>query len=224
MPPEQEVMDKPAADVAANAKAEAAQPEDTSPTVSKEAKFFFKKNDLGEKRPTFSLMLPMLTIHGLVNALQDAKQQEYVLSIVNDAVVAAARIQVNDEEKPVNKQEELDLTKLTLEFLANQPAAERRGGGIAKEVWEAFAKDYIVVMAPITNKSADALGNAAKIFLAKFQPVKTNKPVLKFLKEQLALYANNTQSLEEFAECVEFLDTKADTLLATDDAKLLANL
>lgn len=212
------------ADPAATANQEVAAVEDTSPTKMEKQKFFFKKNDLGEKRPTIELELPRVTIHGLVAALQDQKQQDFILQLVNDAIYVAARIQVGDDEKPVNTQEELDISKLSLEFLANQPAAERRGGGIAKEIWEAFGKDYLAVMPALTNKSPEALGNAVKIFLAKFQPVKTNKPVLTFLKGQLALWANNTQNLEEFAECFEFLDNKATTFLSTDDATLLANL
>ena len=104
------------------------------------------------------------------------------------------------------------------------PKAERTGGGISKEVWEAFGKDYVSVMPGVTGKSADQVGNACKLLLAKFQPVKTNKKVISFLKEQLALYFSSTQNAEEFQECYEFLDSKAESLLKADEASLLANL
>lgn len=197
-----------------------------------------KKNEKGEvvkgedgkpvivehKRADIKLMLPVPTIDGLVEALQDEKQLTYVLGILKDEIYKAARMQVGDEEKPVNSQEELDLSKLTLHYLANQPPAERRGGGISKETWEAFAKDYIEVMPAVINKDADKVSNAAKILLAKFQPVKTNKPVIKVLKEYLSLWFSNSPNAEEFQECYDFLDSKADALLKVSDEELLTNL
>lgn len=189
-----------------------------------ERKFHFKKDDLGNKRPTINLALPNVTLEGLVNALQDAKVQNLVLGAVNDLIYDQARVQVGDDANPVNTQEQLDLSKLSLEFIANLPPAERRGGGISKEVWEAFGKDYLSVMPAITGKTLDQTSNAVKLFLAKFQPCKTNKPVLKVLRDLLAMYVSNTQNLEEFAECVEFLDKKAESLLNMDEAALLANL
>lgn len=189
-----------------------------------DAKFHFRKNELGVKKPTVSLSLPIPTLDGLLVALEDPKQQSYVLEVLAEQVVKAARVQVNDETNPVENQSQLDLSKLTIEFLANMPKAERTGGGISKEVWEAFGKDYAEVMPGVTGKNAEQIGNAVKILLGKFQPVKTNKKVISFMKEQLALYTTSSTNIEEFQECIEFLDQKADTLLATDDAKLLENL
>lgn len=193
-----------------------------------------KKNDKGEpvddlgvvlkKRETVKLNIPLITFAGLVEALENDKQQQYVLDVLNDQIIEAARIQVSDELTPVNKQDELDLSKLTIAFLASQPKSERRGGGIAKEIWESWAKDYIAVMPAVAGKTVEAVGNAAKLFLAKFQPVKSNKKVLAVLKEQLALWLENSPNAEEYMECFEFLDTKVDALLQADDAALLANL
>jgi hypothetical protein len=193
-------------------------------TVNEEVTFGFRKDKLGNKRQPIKLILPMPTTEGIVQALQDEKQLEYILDVLKDQIKAAARAQISDEEKPVNKQSELDINKLTIEFLANQPKAERTGGGISKEVWEAFSEDYIKVMPAVSGRTADQVGNAARLLLGKLQQVKTNKPVLTFLKQQLALYATNTENLEEFADCVDFLDKKAETFLNMDDASLLANL
>lgn len=195
--------------------------------VMKPEKFHFKKDKkLGIKKPTLELTIPEVTINGLVEALssEDTKQRDYILALVNDDIFRAVREQLNSEEKEIKSQEDLDLTKLSLEYLANQPASERRGGGIGKEVWEEFSKDYLEVMPAVTGKTAEQTGNAIKLLLNKFQQVKTNKPVLKFLKEQLALWFSKSPNAEEFMECFEFLDKKADTLLATDEATLLANL
>lgn len=186
--------------------------------------FHFKKDSLGNKRPTINLTLPYITLDGLIDALNDETQQAFILDVLNAEVYKAARMQVGDESKPVNKQEELDLSKLTLEALANMPKAERTGGGISKEIWEAFAKDYVEIMPGITGKPLDNVVNASKLLLAKFQPVKTNKPVIAFLREQLATWFSKSPNAEDFQECYEFLDNKADTLLKADEAALLQNL
>lgn len=190
----------------------------------KETKFTFRKDKLGNKRAPITLYLPTPTIDGLAEALQDERQQNYVLSLLYDDIYKAARAQVDSEEKPVNEQSELNLEVLTLKHLAYLPPAERRGGGIAKEVWEAFEKDYNAVMPTLTGKEPERIANAATILGKKFQPVKTQKKIITFLREQLALWFSNSPNAEEYQEVYEFLDNKADELLKTDEAKLLENL
>lgn len=184
-------------------------------------------DDLGNpvpKRPSFKAHLPVPTLDGVLAALRDEKQREFVLDIISAEIYNAARIQVNDEEKPVAAAEDFDTAKLSLHFLANQPASERRGGGIPKETWEEWSKDYIEIMPGATGRDLEKVQNAAVLFLKKFQPVKTNKPVLKALHEYLNLWAATTERLEEFADCFEFLDKKIETLLNADEASLLSNL
>lgn len=195
-----------------------------SDSIKVEKKFHFKKDKLGNKRPTIALQIPKPTLDGVINALSDEKMRDFILEILEEQVYKAARDQVGDEAKPVNKQEELDSSKLTLQFLANMPKAERTGGGISKETWEEFGVDYASVMPSRTSFTAEQIGNAVKIFVGRFQAVKTNKKVIAFLKTQLALWFNNSTNQEEMQEVYDFLDQKADTLLAADEASLLANL
>lgn len=190
----------------------------------REAKFHFKKNELGEKRPTVLLQVPSITLEGLVGALQDEKQRSFIIDIINNEIIAAARVQVNDEQKPVNKQEDLDVGKLLIEALANEPKGERVGRGIAKELWEGFAADYISIMPAIQNKTAEQVGNAAKLFLTKLQACKTNKPVLAVMQKYLDLWFSSTPNADEFQECYSFLADKAETFLNVSDEKLLENL
>lgn len=184
-------------------------------------------DDLGNvltKRPTLKLALPVPTFDGLVEFLSDQKGQEFVLDLLKEAVINEARAQIADESLKIEDQSGLDLQRLTLNFLANQPKSERRGGGISKEVWEDFQKDYINVMPGVTGKSAEAIGNAAKLLMAKFQPVKTQKNVITLLLQQLSLWFSNTPNAEEFAECFEALEKRGKDLLAADESALLANL
>lgn len=200
-------------------------------TVDREAKFSFKKqkiqDELGQevKRPMVSLQIPVPTFDGLITALStDDKVKQFVLDLVESAIIDQARQQVSDEEKPVNRQEELDVSKLDLTFVANIPKAERTGGGIAKEVWEEFESNYIEVMVANTEKGVDRVSKAAKLLVAKFTPVRTDKTVVKFLREQLAFWYSKTPAQEEFADVFKFLDEKAGTLLNRDSAELLQSL
>lgn len=195
-----------------------------SNTVFKPFKFHFKKDELGNKRPSVELQLPVLTLQGLANIINsgDEKQHALIMSALEDIIYLQARQQVNEDASI--SQDTLDISKLSWDFISNIPPAERKGGGIAKEVWDAFAADYISIMPALTGRSVEKVTNAATILLKKFQPVKTVKPVIKQLKDYLDMWFTNTPNAEEFAECYEFLSKKAEALLAADEAALLANI
>jgi hypothetical protein len=189
-----------------------------------EVSFFFKKQTLEGgvevKRPTVSLKLPIPSVEGIIGILQKGgKELELLKEAIKSVIVQQAREFVNADEQIT--QETLPIDKLSWEFIANMPQAERRGGGIAKEVWEAFGKDYIAIMPGVTGKAEEKIAMAAKVFLKKFADVKTDKKVITLLKGQLALYTTSSPNIEEYTECVEFLDKKADTLLAADSSSLL---
>lgn len=190
---------------------------------AKDFKFHFRKDELGNKRPSVELKLLVPSVEGVVAILQNGgKGLELLMDTVSDVIAAQAR-SIVDENLEVT-QETFPLDKVTWDFIANLEKAARRGGGIPKETWEAFAADYIEVMPSITGKTPEQVGNAAKILLNKFSSVKTQKPVLKLLKDQLGLYTTNSANAEQYTECVDFLLNKADTLLNMTEADLLANL
>jgi len=194
----------------------------------KAVKYFFKKvvdKETKEefKRPTVELELAVPSVEGLVKIITEGgKGLELLLDAAAEVIISAARTIVNDKEDV--SQETFPFDKISWEYIANLPKAERRGGGISKETWEAFSDDYVAVMPSVTGKTAEQVGNAAKILMNKFNLVKTNKPVLKLLKEQLAIYTNSSPNAETYQECIEFLLNKADALLQMDEAQLLANL
>ena len=192
--------------------------------TGKEVSFHFKKDKkLGIKRPTVTLQIPSATPTLIVDILEKGgKQLDLLIEAINDYIIGQAREQVNENEKI--QQESLDMKKLNWEAIANLPKAERRGGGISKETWEEFAADYIEVMPAVTGKTLEQVANASKLFMAKFQPCKTNKVVLNMLQEQLSIWFSKTPNQEDFQECYQFLDNKASELLKKDDAELLANL
>lgn len=192
----------------------------------KEVKFSFRTvkdeaTGLESKRPTIEQKIPVPSIEGIIAILEaGGKQLEMLQEVVADVIYQRARELLADDEKLT----EVPVELLSWEVISNLPKAERKGRGIAKEVWDEFSKDYISVMPAVTGKTAEQVGNAAKIFLNKFSQVKTNKPVIKLLQAQLALYLTSSPNAETFSECVEFLSNKADTLLQADEAALLAAL
>lgn len=189
----------------------------------KEMKFSFKKNALGDKRATVVLELAVPSVEGIVSIIESGgKGLDLLLETVSDVIAGQARGYVNEKED-IN-QENFPHDKILWDAIANQPKAERRGAGIAKEAWEAFAADYINVMPGAAGKSAEQVANAAKLFVNKFNLIRTDKGIIGKLKIQLGIYVEHSPNVEEHTEVVEYLLNKAETLLAADNAALLDNL
>lgn len=193
-----------------------------------EVKFHFRKvkdETTGEetKRPTVTVPLPLPSFEGIVDILQTGgKGLDLLKEAVANIVVDRARELINEKED-INE-DNFPYDQVKWETIANLPKAERRGGGISKETWEDFAKDYIAVMPGVTGKTENSVMLATKVYLNKFQQVKLDKKVLNLLKGQLAIYLNHTPRAEEFADCVEFLDKKAQQFLDMDSSNMLEAL
>jgi len=202
----------------------------------RELKFSFKKqvlkdadgnpikDELGveKKRPPVVLNVKVPTFEGLLTEISDPNVANFVLDLVEEAIKDQVRQQLSDEENPVNRQEELDEKKLTLSYIANIPRSERTGSALSKEVFEDFGKDYIEVMQQF--RAVEKVTHAAKLFMGKLNSVKTDKRILKLLREQLATWAENTKQLEDLQEVYVFLDNRISTFLKKDDVDQLALL
>jgi len=190
--------------------------------------FNFKKSkdkDTGIEtiRKPVDLAIPYPTVEGIVAILEGGgKPLELLLEVMEGAVNAQARELLYDG---------LDLTaatfpvdKLSWDFISNIPKVQRRGGGIPKDTWDAFAEDYLAVMPDATGKTIEQCTAMAKILSAKLTPVRTNKPVLQLVVQQLSIWAEKSENASEFEECLNFLLAKVDTFLNVSDSDLLANL
>ena len=188
----------------------------------KDFKYRFNKDNLGNKRATVELKLPVPSAQGIVKILETGgKQLELLLEAVYSVVSSVAKSLVNDDEKI--SQESFPFDKITWDAIANQTRAER--ATIDQVKWEAFAKSYIEVMPGVTNKSLQAVTNATLVYLKKFSIIKTDKTSISKLKEQLGLYAEHAKDAEEYTDILELLNDKADTYLKADDIQqLVANL
>lgn len=188
----------------------------------KDFKFRFKKDNLGNQRPTVEVKGPVPSVEGIVSILEKGgKGLELLQDAMYDVVRGALASYVADNENA--SQDSIPWEKFSWEAIANAPREDRRS--IPEETWKAFAEDYLKVMPGVTGKSPEAVANATTVYLKKFTLVKTNKPILAKLKEQLSLYVEHSPKAEEFSDVLEVLLKKADTYLKADDAQaILENL
>ena len=97
---------------------------------------FRKDKETGTRRPSFWLTVPVPTMDAVIAKLTEGTPEEiskysnYMLDLIAEKVIAAAKEQVGDEENPVTTQEQLRLELLSFEALVNQPPSARRGAGI----------------------------------------------------------------------------------------------
>lgn len=194
----------------------------------KPTQFNFKKSkdkDTGIEtvREPVVLAVPYPSVQGIVAILEaGGKGLELLLDAMEGVVNSQARDLLYEDTTLTAATFPVD--KCSWDFISKIPKAQRRGGGIPKEIWEAFGQDYVECMPAITGKTVEQIANAAKILVSKLSTVKTNEPVLNLLVEQLAIYTENSPNIEEFEECVAFLLNKADTFLNVSEEDLLANL
>ena len=194
----------------------------------KPVKFNFKKQvdkDSGIEtiRQAVELALPFPSVEGIIAILEAGGKELELLQDAIEGIVTAQARDIIADDTGINAAN-FPLDKITWNFIANMPKAQRRGGGIPKEVWEAFSQDYVEVMPSITGKTVEQVSNAAKILMNKLTQVRTNDDVLNLLVEQLAVYADNSPNIEEYKECVEFLLNKADLFLNVSPEELLKGL
>jgi len=194
--------------------------------VIAQSNFTFKKSKDKEGaetiRDTVNLPVPYPSVDGILAILEAGGNGMDLLN-------AAIRVVVNNEAREIIHSdaelgaENFPYEKLDWTTISNKPKANR-GGGIPKEVWEAFAVDYIAVMLEATEKTKDQVTNASTILKDKLTKVRTNKPVLAVMVEQLSIYAEAAENLETYQAVVTFLLEKAETCLNVTDAELLASL
>ena len=193
------------------------------PTLFRFKKSKDKETGIVIEREAVELGLPYPSVKGIMTILETGgKQLELLMEAVESVVNAQARELLYEDTK-LNASN-FPVEKLSWEYIASIPKAQRRGGGIPKETWEEFIADYIAVMPAATGKNVEQVTNAAKLLANKLNSCKTAEPVLQLLVQQLSIYMGASQNSSDYSECVEFLLDKADTFLNMTEEDLTANL
>lgn len=187
---------------------------------------------IGEnKLPSATLQIPNVDLEDLSNLLtENEKVREFVLELVNEAILNQAREQINsfrekNEVGTLVTQDSIDCTKLSLEFLSNMPKAERRSTKISEEDYSSFFDAFLEVMPAITGRAAQKIKLSIDVFAKKFATVKHSKDILNFLKNDLLLFMAKNESLAKEHEAVlSDLINRADKFLNAESKDLLAAL
>jgi hypothetical protein len=197
---------------------------------TKEFTFNFRKvkneeTGIESKRDSVTARLAVPSVEGIIKILEEGgKPLELLLSLVESGVTDYAKQRLADD--PSLTSENFPVGEVTFEAIANLPETERKGRGIAKEVWEDFIKSYIETMPAVIGKPVEVVKKQASILAQKFQPLKNhekkNELLPKFV-EMLALYANGAPDAEQFTAPVEFLVRKAQEFMAADTSANLAD-
>lgn len=170
-------------------------------------------------RAPVTLTYPVPTWEAVAQFVRsDEKHKVWLLDVLQDVVKNTVKEQVYDDSSPLNEQNELKINQLTLDYLSTIPKAERTGRGIAKEIWEAWAEDYKSVMIGIGQREAIKIGNAADALVKKFNPVRTNRKLVEFLRNELNIWADATQNFDDYIEIFEFLKGRANDIINQDAA------
>lgn len=190
------------------------------------ANFTFKKSKdkegLESMREALNIPLPYPSVDGIVSIIDEGGLGYELLRQAIESIVKAEAREIIHSDVTLGA-ENFPYEKLTWAVIAAKPKAQR-GGGIPKEVWELFVKDYTAVMIEHSGKTVEAVTNAATLFKNKLGTVKTNKKALTLLVGQLTIYADKTTGLEAVEAVVEFLLEKAETYMNVTDEQLLAGL
>ena len=194
-----------------------------------------------KKQPPLVVQLPYPTPEELIAHLQKQDlevppkkegeattyEMDKVKSLILDAVHAVIKDQAkgqldeaidsfgSDDTKTVTA-DMLDYDKLSLEFIANLPPAQRGARAIPEEDFEAFYGDYMQVMVQVTGKPEAKIKNHIDLF-KKPTRAKQNKEALKVLVDQLDVYLASSANIEDTGEVAQRLRSKFDRWVKEDD-------
>lgn len=155
--------------------------------------------------------------------LEVPKIKQLIRDAVAEIVRAQAKAQLDDvidsfaaDETKTVTASDIDFDKLSLEFIANLPPAQRGAKAIPDEDWEAFYQDYMQVMVVATGKPETKIKTHLDLF-KKPTRAKQNKEALAVLVDQLDVYTTASANIEETADCAQRLRGKFDKWIKEDD-------
>jgi len=142
------------------------------------------------------------------------KVKSLILDAIQEIVRNQAKNQLDDlidsfgsDETLTVSAESIDYDKLSLDYIANLPPAQRGARAIPDEDWESFFANYLQVLVVATGKPEEKIKNHLDL-LKKPTRVKNNKDALNVLVEQIDVYLTASQAVEDTGECASRLRGK----------------
>jgi hypothetical protein len=181
------------------------------------------------KQPSVTANIPNFTGDYLVALFSDdsedtSKARALVLDYANEIFREQAKSQFEDviegfgeDETQTVSAASLNYDKLTLEFIANLPPAQRGRQAISDEEWNLFYKDYLAVMLKVTGKDAVRINKHVDIF-KKPTRVKSQPDVMAVMVDQLDIYIAHSELIEDTAAAAKRMRDKFDAWLKEEKA------
>lgn len=213
------------------------------PTGMLKQVFHFKKEVLkdaagnkigeGKKLPSIALLLPAVSAETVLTVFADptkAKEQQFVLDQIQQAVYLGARDQINAfREKNVGQDvplSVLDHSKLTIEALT--AAAEESGASnkLTDDDWASFYEDWKVTMLATewTQDNRDKKVDAQINFFQKNLRRSRDKKVLAGVQQLLQIYAANSANLADNVACYENISAYVEKWVNYEPQDVLASI
>jgi len=184
------------------------------------------------KRGAFKLDIPVPTLAGILAGMQDPKISSFVMDSVRDQIFNVLKNQVGSLIPDDNftamsfvlEASMIDVSKLTIEAIANMPKSER-GSGITKEMLEAFGADFKVIMladnAPLTasgkRRSSDTVDQLVAILVGRVNSIRARQDLLTQLDGLLDIWLVNSENGDDFQTVYEYLKTRVTSFLKVDE-------
>lgn len=180
-----------------------------------------------KKQDAITVVLPVPTSEEIIGFLQapESAVSKLIRGAVNQIVIDSTRDQfddlletIGDEDKALNIND-LDFSKLSLEYIASLPPSQRGGVALTEEDFNIFFADYLTVMVLATGKEEKKIKNQIELF-KKPTKVRANKDVLNVLVQQLDLYMSQSEALEETGVVADRLRNKFDKWAKEPEKKI----
>lgn len=159
---------------------------------------------------------------------EEAKVRDLILDGIRDVIFLSGRRQINEwrEANPdgMFKATDMDLSKLTLEAIANTPKGQRGAWAPSDEDMKDFMEDYTnIMLSPAVAYDPKKTKNHCDHFKNGFTKIKNSKPVIEKLKEFLTVWAANTteEGMEENVQTYDWLVARADKYLKAEEKNFL---
>lgn len=162
-------------------------------------------------RNSVRVEVPLMCAGDLATVLTsgDDKQIDLLLEAANAVILDRVRAQIDEQPNYMQVDlTKLDFTQVTWAAIANAPKEARASSAISDAVWEAFKKDYVDTMVPVTGKAEVVVSNAAKIIAGEFKAVRDNPAKLAVLETYVDTWFTHTANATEFAGLYERLSKK----------------
>jgi hypothetical protein len=201
----------------------------------------------GEKHPDVTAVLPVPTPEDAINYLAYFGEQEvlnegtkdekkvltsrakiaaYIMDLLYDAVKDAGKMQINEfleknegDTKARFTPTMFDLSKLTLEYIANLPKGQRGAWAPSEDELKTFCENYTNVLVHEVNYEPKRVKVHCDQIMKGFAKIKADKVAVEKMKQFLTVWASKVteDTMGEHEAVFSWLNNRADKYLKAEE-------